>query len=85
MLEDFDLLSEIIEISPIARGLGVDIRHYLDRKYANGRRVRWRKLKGYAWIRLHDTHEVQYAELHWYEGHGVGRRDMKRKYKLRGE
>jgi hypothetical protein len=29
MLEDFDLLSEIVEISPIASGLGVGIRHYL--------------------------------------------------------
>jgi hypothetical protein len=45
----------------------------LRRKYGKGR---WRKLKAIGDIRLRDgtTHR---AELHWYEAHGVGRRDMK--------
>jgi len=42
-------------------------------------------MKGRAWIRLKRTGEVQYAELHWFEAHGIGRRDMKRKRKLQGE
>lgn len=79
---DFELLTEITDIEPIARGKGVRIRRYLNKTYGRGR---WRKLKGRAWIRLKRTDEIQYAELHWYEAHGIGRRDMKRKRKLRGE
>jgi len=75
-MQDFDLLNEMTDIEVIARGLGVDVRHDLNRKYGRGR---WRKLKGRAWIRLHDTGEVEYAEIHWYEAHGIGRREMKRK------
>ena len=36
---------------------------------------RWRKLKGKALIELPDG-SVVLAELHWYEAHGIGRRDM---------
>jgi hypothetical protein len=81
MAQDFDLLSKITNIEIIARGLDVDIRQYLNRKYGRGR---WRKLKGRAWIRLHSTDEIVYAELHWYEAHGIGQRDLKRKNILRG-
>jgi len=37
---------------------------------------RWLKLKGKALIELPDG-SVVLAELHWYEAHGIGRRDMK--------
>ena len=37
---------------------------------------RWRKMKGSATIRL-ASGQVRYAELHWYEAHGVGKRNMK--------
>lgn len=79
--QDFDLLSEITDIETIARGTGVRIRQYLNRSYGQGR---WRKLKGRAWIRIKRSGEVQYAELHWFEAHGIGRRDMKRKRPLKG-
>jgi hypothetical protein len=36
----------------------------------------WRKRKGIAKIRLSDGTE-KVAELHWYEGHGKGRKEMK--------
>jgi hypothetical protein len=36
----------------------------------------WRKLKGAATIRL-ETGELVEAELHWYEAHGIGKRQMK--------
>jgi hypothetical protein len=39
---------------------------------------KWRKLKGFAVVRLRSGRERR-AELHWYEAHGIGRRDMKRK------
>ena len=80
--KDFDLLSEITHIEIIARGAGVRIKQYLNTTYGHGR---WRKMKGRPWIRLKRTGEVQYAELHWFEAHGIGRRDMKRKRKLQGE
>ena len=37
---------------------------------------RWRKLKGFARVRLSDGSECD-AELHWYEAHGIGKREMK--------
>lgn len=80
--QDFDVLSEIREIQVIARGLGVDARHYLNRMYGRGR---WRKMKGRAWIRLKRSGEEFYAELHWFEAHGIGRREIKRKFKIEGE
>jgi hypothetical protein len=33
-------------------------------------------MKGKALIRL-ATGEERYAEIHWYEAHGVGRRELK--------
>lgn len=78
--EDFDLLSEITDIEIIARGTGIRIKQYLNRTYGLGR---WRKLKGRAWIRIKRSGEVQYAELHWFEAHGIGRRDIKRKRPLK--
>ncbi|MBM4143195.1 MAG: hypothetical protein FJ225_06350 [Lentisphaerae bacterium] len=58
--------------------MGVRDRVRLNRVYGH---ARWRKLKGQAMIRLRTGH-VRRAELHWYEAHGVGRREMKRKYYL---
>jgi len=37
---------------------------------------RWRKLKGTATVKLADG-TIRYAELHWYEAHGVGTREFK--------
>lgn len=42
---------------------------------------RWRKLKGVATIRL-TSGRIRIAELHWYEAHGIGRKEIKRKYYL---
>lgn len=78
-IQDFDILSEITTIETIARGAGVDARHYLNRKYGRGR---WRKMKGQAWIRLRSNGEEFYAELHWFEASGIGRREIKRKFRL---
>jgi hypothetical protein len=70
---DFKLLSEINHIEIIARGTGVDARHYLNRKYGRGR---WRKMKGTAVVEYANG-DVSFAELHWFEAQGVGRKDMK--------
>jgi hypothetical protein len=71
----FELLSEITDIETIARGTGLRERTRLRRIYGQGN---WRKLKGVARIRLANG-RVRLAELHWYEAHGVGRKELKRK------
>jgi hypothetical protein len=51
---------------------------YLRKAYGRGR---WRKLKGKATVRLLNG-AVREVELHWYEVHGIGKRDLKIKYYL---
>lgn len=75
----FELLSAIANIEVIARGKGVRIRSHLWRIYGHGK---WRKLKGTATVRMADG-TVCIAELHWYEAHGIGKRDMRVKRALR--
>ena len=69
----FAILGEIEGVETIAVGAGVDVRARLNRIYGRGR---WRKRKGFARVRL-STGAVRRAELHWYEAHGIGRRDYK--------
>lgn len=37
---------------------------------------RWQKKKGTATVRLRDA-TMCTAEIHWYEVHGIGRKDLK--------
>ena len=69
----FDILSDISDIETIAAGQGVHIRRHLERTYGRGR---WRKMKGVATVQLSDG-TVCEAEIHWFEAHGIGRRDFK--------
>jgi hypothetical protein len=57
----------------------VYIRRYLERTYGRGR---WRKMKGIATVELPDGRICE-AEIHWYEAHGIGRKDFKIKRVLR--
>lgn len=70
---DFEILSEITAIEPIAAGRGVRDRNRLRKLYGGNR---WRKLKGVAEVRLSNG-RIRKAEIHWYEAHGVGRREFK--------
>lgn len=79
MPRNFEIISEITDVEIIARGTSVQIRHYLNRTYG---RSNWRKLKGQAVIEYTDG-EIWLVELHWFEAHGIGRRDEKDKYKIR--
>ncbi len=72
---DFEIVGEIIRIELIASGSGVRDRTRLRRQYGQGR---WRKLKGVARVRLVDG-AIRLAEIHWYEAHGIGRREFKLK------
>jgi hypothetical protein len=75
----FEILGEIRNIETIAAGKGVHIRRYLERAHGRGR---WRKRKGIATVRLADGTTWE-AEIHWFEAHGVGRKDFKIKRVIR--
>lgn len=70
---DFVLVSPIERIEIIAVGKSIRDLPRLRKAYGTGR---WRKLKGVARIRLIDDSECL-AEVHWYEAHGIGRKEMK--------
>jgi len=72
---DFEILGEITVLETIASGRGIRDLRRLDKYYGKGR---WRKMKGSARIRLRNG-DVRLAELHWYEAHGIGKREVKRK------
>jgi hypothetical protein len=72
---DFDLVGDIEHIETIATGRGIRDLSRLRRLYGKGY---WRKMKGTARIRLRNG-RVRLAELHWYEAHGIGKKELKRK------
>jgi hypothetical protein len=74
-MADFDIIGEIADVEVIARGRGIQELVRLNRTYG---RSNWRKLKGHATIRLR-TGRIRRAEVHWYEGHGLGKHEIKRK------
>jgi hypothetical protein len=45
----------------------------LRKGYGSGR---WRKLKGIGTVRFSDG-TIARAELHWYEAHGLGKKEIK--------
>ena len=71
----FEIVGEITQIETIATGKGIRDRQRLRRLYGRGR---WRKLKGVALVRLRSG-TIRRAELHRYEAHGIGRKEIKRK------
>ena len=72
---DFAIVGEITDIETIAVGKGVRDRRRLRKEHGVGR---WRKLKGIASVRL-ASGRIRLAEVHWYEAHGIGRREFKLK------
>jgi hypothetical protein len=71
----FEILSRITNIEAIAVGSSIRDIARLRRRYGRGR---WRKMKGVATVRL-ASGRIRLAELHWYEAHGIGKKEMKRK------
>jgi hypothetical protein len=68
----FEVVGKISSVELVASGPAIREVARLERAYGQGR---WRKLKGVALVRLTDA--VVRAEIHWYEAHGVGRRELK--------
>ncbi len=75
----FRIIGEIREIETIAAGQSVRIRRRLERIYGKGR---WRKMKGVAAVELADGTMCE-AEIHWYEAHGIGKKEFKIKRVIR--
>lgn len=72
----FEIVSEITNIETIAVGNSIRVLPILNKKYGKGR---WRKKKGIATVKLKDG-SFRLAEVHWYEAHGIGKRDLKIKF-----
>ena len=69
----FEIVGAIHDVETIAIGAGIREIARLRKRHGEGR---WRKLKGIALIRLIDG-SFRKAEVHWYEAHGIGRREVK--------
>ncbi len=65
----FEIIGEIGDVATIATGRGIRRLKVLRRRYG-GRN--WRKQKGIAMVRLRSG-SIRLAEVHWYQGHGIGR------------
>ena len=70
---DFKIIGSTSNEETIAVGNAIRELKRLVKTYGRGR---WRKRKGIGRVRLSDG-TTKLAELHWYEAHGVGRRDYK--------
>lgn len=71
----FEIVGNISQVETIAVGRRIRDLPRLRRLYGTGR---WRKLKGVALVRLRSG-TVRRAEVHWYEAHGIGKKEVKRK------
>ena len=69
----FEIIGEIEGVKTIATGRSIRDIKQLRKQFGSGR---WRKLKGFATVRLFDG-TIRKAEIHWYETHGIGRRKFK--------
>jgi len=70
---NFEVIGEITEVETFAVGNAIRELPRLRRVYGIGR---WRKRKGVANIRLAGGFVCK-AEVHWYEAHGIGRKEVK--------
>ena len=72
---NFEIIGEITQIEIIASGADIRDLARLRKHYGQGR---WRKLKGVTFVRLRSG-RIRRAEIHWYEAHGIGKKEIKRK------
>jgi hypothetical protein len=72
----FEIVTTIEQVETIASGSSIRISPLLNKKYGKGR---WRKKKGVATVKL-ENGTFRLAEVHWYEAHGIGKRDVKIKF-----
>ena len=70
-----EIIGEITNVETIAIGSSIREIARLGKLYGRGR---WRKRKGRATVRLPDG-TLCVAEVHWYEAHGIGKKEVKLK------
>ena len=70
-----ELVGCVERVEVISRGRRIRELPRLSTAYGLGR---WRKLKGYATVRLPNGAIVN-AEVHWYQAHGIGMKELKLK------
>ena len=70
---EFEIVGDISYVETFAAGSSIREIGRLRKLYGRGR---WRKRKGIARVRLPDG-ATRFAELHWYEAHGIGRKEFK--------
>ena len=68
-----EVVGPITDVELIASGTSIRMLRQLYKAHGRGR---WRKLKGVATVRLRNG-SLRKVELHWYEAHGIGKRDIK--------
>ncbi|MDQ1613655.1 MAG: hypothetical protein QOG00_3586 [Pyrinomonadaceae bacterium] len=73
---NFQVVGRSEHVEVIAVRHSIRVLDFLKQTYG-----RWRKLKGVARVLLGDG-TIRLAELHWYEAHGIGKRQMKIKHYL---
>lgn len=69
----FKIKGAIRGIETIATGHGIKNLKRLNKIYGE---ANWKKLKGICRVELEDGAVLE-AEVHWYEGHGIGKKEMK--------
>jgi hypothetical protein len=69
----FQIIGRMYHVRTIAIGGAIRDIMRLQRQFGP---VRWRKLKGDCRIQTADG-RIRWAEVHWYEAHGIGRKKMK--------
>jgi hypothetical protein len=70
---DFQIIGEITGAETFAASSSIRELARLRRIYGRGN---WRKRKGFARVRLSDG-TVRLTEVHWYEAHGIGKKEFK--------
>jgi len=74
MIAGFRVLGEMANIEIIAKGRSIRILRYLNKQFGKGN---WRNLKGEAFVERISSGRIRVAEIHWYEAHGIGKRNGK--------
>jgi len=70
---NIEFISDITAVETIAIGSSIRELPRLQKVHGIGN---WIKRKGIATVRLPDG-SVRTAEVHWYEAHGIGRKELK--------
>ena len=71
--DNFQIIGSVEGVQIIAVKHSIRDLKFLERMYGKGR---WRKLKGIVKVQL-ENGRIRLAEIHWYEAHGIGKRQMK--------